>query len=187
MRTERTAHFPWLHLAVGILAVFTSWNVTAQLQTEMAPAIQANSNRVPAAKLEHGIQTLHLELRQGDWYPEADTGPSVKVHAFAEEGKKRFKVLIPITTGTRCEGGITNTTSICRMGGNSEYLPIAPIRTRRRLGTSLPSLAVHPRAPTKFKHSNCTTTKNISLFRAGPRRGDCGSRLERINFWTTRA
>ena len=31
--------------------------------------------------------TLHLELRQGDWYPEADTGPSMKVYAFGEEGK----------------------------------------------------------------------------------------------------
>lgn len=30
---------------------------------------------------------LHLELRQGDWYPEADTGPSMKVYAFGEEGK----------------------------------------------------------------------------------------------------
>ena len=31
--------------------------------------------------------TLHLELRQGDWYPEADTGPSMKVYAFGEEDK----------------------------------------------------------------------------------------------------
>jgi manganese oxidase len=53
----------------------------------MSPAIQANSNRVPAGKLENGILTLHLELRQGDWYPEADTGPSMKVYAFGEEGK----------------------------------------------------------------------------------------------------
>jgi hypothetical protein len=37
---------------------------------------------MPSGKLEHGILTLHLELRQGDWYPEADTGPSMKVYAF---------------------------------------------------------------------------------------------------------
>jgi hypothetical protein len=26
-------------------------------------------------------------MRQGDWYPEADTGPSMKVYAFGEEGE----------------------------------------------------------------------------------------------------
>jgi len=48
---------------------------------------QANSNRAPAGKLENGILTLHLEPRQGDWYPEADAGPSMKVYAFGEEGE----------------------------------------------------------------------------------------------------
>jgi FtsP/CotA-like multicopper oxidase with cupredoxin domain len=42
---------------------------------------------MPSGKLEHGILTLHLELRQGEWYPEADSGPSMKVYAFGEEGK----------------------------------------------------------------------------------------------------
>ena len=50
-------------------------------------SIQANANRVPAGKLENGILVLHLELREGDWYPEAETGASLKVYAFAEEGK----------------------------------------------------------------------------------------------------
>ena len=49
--------------------------------------IQANPNRAPAGKLEKGVLTLHLELRQGDWYPEADAGPSMKIYAFAEEDK----------------------------------------------------------------------------------------------------
>jgi hypothetical protein len=63
------------------------WSVTAQSRLDMAPAIQANSNRVPAGSLENGILKLHLELRQGDWYPEAESGPSMKVYAFCEEGK----------------------------------------------------------------------------------------------------
>jgi manganese oxidase len=87
MRTERTAHADWLRLAVGILAVFMPWSVNAQSRLDMAPAIQANSNRVPAGSLENGILTLHLELRQGDWYPEAETGPSMKVYAFGEEAE----------------------------------------------------------------------------------------------------
>ena len=37
--------------------------------------------------MEHGVLTLHLELREGDWYPEADAGPSMRVYAFGEEGQ----------------------------------------------------------------------------------------------------
>lgn len=56
-------------------------------QTPATPRIQANSNRTPAGTMENGILTLHLVLQQADWYPEADTGPSMKVYAFGEEGK----------------------------------------------------------------------------------------------------
>jgi FtsP/CotA-like multicopper oxidase with cupredoxin domain len=89
-----------LHAALAILAA-----VEMPAQTGSAPipsTIQANSNRMPAGKLERGVLALHLELRQGDWYPEADTGPSMKVYAFGEEGKP-LQVpgpLIRVTEGT---------------------------------------------------------------------------------------
>ena len=70
-----------------VVLVATPTQLLAQSPPGTSPAIQANSNRLPAGKLENGILTLHLELRRGDWYPEADTGPSMKVYAFGEEGK----------------------------------------------------------------------------------------------------
>jgi FtsP/CotA-like multicopper oxidase with cupredoxin domain len=74
--------------AIAASAIFIAFPSTAQSQPENAPlAIEANSNRTPAGVLEHGVLTLHLELRQADWYPEADTGPSMKMYAFGEEGK----------------------------------------------------------------------------------------------------
>jgi FtsP/CotA-like multicopper oxidase with cupredoxin domain len=76
-------------VALGVLAPLAQVELSAQ--TQSAPTlsrIQGNSNRAPAGKLENGVLTLHLELRQGDWYPEADTGPSMKVYAFGEEGKQ---------------------------------------------------------------------------------------------------
>ena len=54
--------------------------------------------------------TLHLELRQGDWYPEADSGPSMKVYAFGEEGKA-LQVpgpLIRVPEGTEIDLTIRN-------------------------------------------------------------------------------
>jgi FtsP/CotA-like multicopper oxidase with cupredoxin domain len=87
MRTARTSHGAWLRCAFPVLAVSISWHLPAQSPSGLSPAIQANSNRVPAGKPENGILTLRLELRQGEWYPEADTGPSMKVYAFGEEGQ----------------------------------------------------------------------------------------------------
>ena len=73
--------------AMAALAIFAASPLTAQSQPAGRLAIQANSNRTPGGELEHGVLTLHLELRQADWYPEADSGPCMKVYAFNEEGK----------------------------------------------------------------------------------------------------
>lgn len=75
-------------LALAGVACLSALPSTAQSSSTVATAtIQANDNRVPGGKLENGVLTLHLELREGDWYPEAQTGPSLRVYAFAEEGK----------------------------------------------------------------------------------------------------
>ncbi len=50
------------------------------------PRIEANRNLSPAGQLQDGVLTVHLEIREGDWYPDAETGPTVVVQAFAEEG-----------------------------------------------------------------------------------------------------
>jgi manganese oxidase len=72
-------------VALTVLAVLT---LAAQSPpVEIPLRIQANSNRVPAGKLESGVLTLNLEMRQANWFPEADTGPSMKVYAFGEAGK----------------------------------------------------------------------------------------------------
>jgi len=70
-----------------VVLVATHTQLLAPSPPGVGPAIQANSNRVLAGKLESGILTLHLELRQGDWYPEADSGPSMRAYAFGEEGE----------------------------------------------------------------------------------------------------
>jgi manganese oxidase len=60
-----------------------------QQSPSSAPAVrvQANDNRSPSGSLQNGVLTLHLALTSGDWYPEAESGPSMKIAAFAEEGK----------------------------------------------------------------------------------------------------
>ncbi len=72
--------------AFGILVIGLGIAPVGQSLGADLARIRANSNQTAAGKLENGVLTLHLELQQGDWYPEAETGPSMKVYAFAEEG-----------------------------------------------------------------------------------------------------
>jgi FtsP/CotA-like multicopper oxidase with cupredoxin domain len=71
-----------LVLVCGLLVSISSAQPSAK-----STAIRANDNRVAAGELKDGTLTLHLELTSGDWYPEADDGPSMKIDAFAEAGK----------------------------------------------------------------------------------------------------
>jgi manganese oxidase len=65
-------------------------HILAAIVSAQAPAsdeILANHNRTPAGKLENGVLTLHLEIRNGTWHAEADDGPPLYVQAFAEAGQ----------------------------------------------------------------------------------------------------
>ena len=72
---------------LATLALLAALHLTAQSPPAEQTRIQANANRIPAGKLENRVLTLHLELREGNWFPEAEAGPSLKVYAFAEEGQ----------------------------------------------------------------------------------------------------
>ena len=75
-------------LAALVLCAILLSTVKSLADVPFNPRIQANSNRTPAGAWEDGVLVLHLELRPGEWYPEAETGPSLKVYAFAEENRK---------------------------------------------------------------------------------------------------
>ena len=51
------------------------------------PRIVTHDNTEAAGKLENGLLTLRLEIREGEWHPDADDGPGMPIFAFAEEGK----------------------------------------------------------------------------------------------------
>ena len=75
------------------------------------PRIEANPNLAPAGELRNGTLTLRLHIREGEWYPEADTGPGVAVQAFAEEGRA-LRIpgpLIRVPAGTEVRVIVRNT------------------------------------------------------------------------------
>jgi FtsP/CotA-like multicopper oxidase with cupredoxin domain len=52
------------------------------------PRIAANTNQLAAGIVSKEGLTLELEIREGAFYPEDESGPSLKVFAFAERGKQ---------------------------------------------------------------------------------------------------
>ncbi len=113
--------------------------ISAQ-QPPASVAIHANDNRIPAGELKDGILTLRLELTSGNWYPEADDSPSMKIEAFAEEGKAPQVPgpLIRVPQGTEIRVSFHNTLAASAIihgmhqhpGDANDVLQVPPGETR---------------------------------------------------------
>ena len=98
--------------------------------------IEANQNLAPAGQLRDAVLTLDLEIRDGDWYPEADTGPSVQVRAFAQavQAPQIPGPLIRVRAGTEVHVTVRNALDETarvhglhqRPGGANESIEIRP-------------------------------------------------------------
>jgi FtsP/CotA-like multicopper oxidase with cupredoxin domain len=72
--------------------------------------VQINDNRKPAGELWNGIYYIHLEIREGNWYPETKDGAPIKITAITETGKP-LQIpgpLIRVPEGTEIRATITN-------------------------------------------------------------------------------
>ncbi len=74
------------------------------------PSISVNDNRVPAGRFDSAVLTLHLELREGLWHPEAPDGRAIDVYSFAEEGHEPQTPgpLIRVPQGTELRVSVHN-------------------------------------------------------------------------------
>src|SRR5512138_654537 len=69
-----------------------------------------NDNRVAAGSFQHGVLTLHLEARDGRWFPDGDVGPSIVMQMFAEAGQapRNPGPLIRVRAGTVIHVSVRN-------------------------------------------------------------------------------
>jgi len=72
-------------LAIGI--TFPHRSDPALGDSRASLRIAANDNRHSAGTLREGRLELKLEIVNAQWFPEAESGPSVTMQAFAEEGR----------------------------------------------------------------------------------------------------
>jgi FtsP/CotA-like multicopper oxidase with cupredoxin domain len=100
----------------------------------------ANDNRTPAGHLKNGVLDLHLELRQGRWYPEDDAGAYRDIYAFAEDGHapQSPSPLIRVPQGTQIHASVHNALAgsaklyglQSHQGAAKDALTLAPGETR---------------------------------------------------------
>lgn len=102
----------WLlaFVAFGFPAALVADQSSSSGEATMPQTIVPNDNRVPAGTLENGVLRLRLEICEGQWFPEAECGPSLKIQAFAEAGKQPQVPgpLIRVTQGTEVHATIHN-------------------------------------------------------------------------------
>ncbi|HVO80476.1 MAG TPA: multicopper oxidase domain-containing protein [Terriglobales bacterium] len=72
--------------------------------------VVANSNQVPAGHLHNGQLTIRLEAAMGEWSPEENDGPALKVAAFREEGGRLSTPgpLLRVPEGTEINATVYN-------------------------------------------------------------------------------
>lgn len=122
------------------IAIAASGPVVSATAMPQLQRIQANSNQAPAGTLTDGVLTLDLEAREGEWFPEDEHGPSLKVFALGERGKS-LQIpgpLIRVREGTTIQLSIHNLLAAkvvmhgmhTRPGKPEDVLEIPPGQTR---------------------------------------------------------
>ncbi len=131
----RRLGFVLLVLISGRLAV------CAENSASELPVVMANDNRIAAGQLKDGVLELELDLRQGRWYPEDETGQYRDVYAFAEQrrGPQSSGPLIRVPQGTQIRASIHNALPVAAKifglhrhpGDAKDALTLAPDETRQ--------------------------------------------------------
>jgi manganese oxidase len=127
-------------LGMLLLAVCAVAFANAGSTDTSLPEVVANYNRTSAGQLKDGVLTVHLELRQGRWFPGDEQGIYREVYAFAEQGRapQSSGPLIRVPQGTQIHASIRNTLPVaakiyglhCHPGDPHDALSLAAGETR---------------------------------------------------------
>lgn len=79
-----------VHLLVALGPAFVTAPrcESTAVEDSSLPRITANTNQRAAGVLSEGGLSLELEIREGAFYPEEESGPSIEVYVFGERGKQ---------------------------------------------------------------------------------------------------
>jgi len=97
-------------LALASLSSLSTTHEGVVSRTTAAARVSINDNRTPAGALRAGVLTVHLVAVDGEWHPDADSAPGIRVRAFAERGKRASVPgpLLRVREGTEIHATVTN-------------------------------------------------------------------------------
>jgi FtsP/CotA-like multicopper oxidase with cupredoxin domain len=92
------------------LAALATYLTVLPLAAQNPRAIASNDNRLPAGELRNGVLTIHLEMGEGLWHPQSETGEALRIYAFGEAGGplQNPGPLIRVSQGTEIQGTVHN-------------------------------------------------------------------------------
>ena len=83
----------------------------AVAETSDLPTLNTNDNLKPAVQLKDGVLTVHLEIKEGIWHPNADSDTGIPALAIGEADRPASipGPMIRVPEGTRIHATFTNT------------------------------------------------------------------------------
>jgi len=96
----------------SLLALLAAWTDGGHQPSAPDSPIQWNDNRKAAGTLAHGVLTVALEARLGEWHPLDANQPGVRIFAFGEPGKllQDPGPLLRVRVGTEIRAHVANHT-----------------------------------------------------------------------------
>src|SRR5262249_37940320 len=106
--------FSRTRLGIGAFAIVVVISTSLRTTASELRSIQANSNQTPPGTLANGVLNVDLEIQQANWFPQTDSGPSMKVFAFGEKGKSPQipGPMIRVPEGTKIRATVRNLLSV---------------------------------------------------------------------------
>lgn len=163
------------------------------------PFVLPNDNRSPAGRLSHDTLQLHLVVGVAVWRPEADSGPSIEVAAFGEEGQSPQVPgpLIRVPTGTVIAATIRNQLSdstlriyglVTRPATTRDSLVVRPGESRSVVfAAGAPGSYLYWASLGANKHERDAEREQIAgAFIVDPPGGSPPDRVLVMNIWGTR-
>ena len=97
-------------LAATLFAIWSIGTPLAVAEISDLPAITTHDNLKSAGQLKDGVLTIHLEVKEGVWHPNADNETGVPVLAIGEEGGQASipGPMIRVPEGTRIHAFFKN-------------------------------------------------------------------------------
>ena len=160
-----------LRALVGALFfVFTVGTMAATTDISDLSPVVTHDNIKPAGQMKDAVLTLHLEIKEGAWHPDADDAPGIPVLTIAEEGSAPSipGPMIRVPEGTRVHAFFKNT----------QLFPIVLHGLHQRPGDAKDVATLNPGetkelkflagAPgTYFYHVTCFTSVSIDAVSTG--------------------